>query len=122
MEKDVIDFRRQVRAVKNGRWIYAAALALLLGLGVFYFFSYSPKYDITSRLLIEDDEDGGGVRSAGSMSSIMRTFSVGGFGAASIDNELLIADTRDVMKRMVKTLGLNRIYAKKEGMRSSFAL
>ena len=48
---------------------------------------------------------------------MMRTFSVGGFGSASIDNEIEIVKSHDVMMRTVKTLGLNRTYLEKDGLK-----
>ena len=50
----------------------------------------------------------------GGMAGLVRTFSIGGFGSSSIDNELIIVKSNAVKKAVSSRLGLNRTYVKKK--------
>ncbi len=118
MENDSLDLRRHIRAIKQGKWWFLGSILLFGTLAVIYLTSHMPQYEINATLLLEDDTDGSGstLKKAGGMAQMMRTFSVGGFGSASIDNEIEIVQSHDVMMRTVRLLGLNRTYLDKKGM------
>lgn len=105
--ENVLDLRRFWRAVKQLRWIYVASVVGFLALAVAYWFVALPQYKASGELLVEDNEMGGG---AGGMDQMMKTFSIGGFGGAAVDNEMLIMNSHDVAMRVVKNLQLNRTY------------
>lgn len=105
--ENVLDLRRFWRAVKQLRWIYVASVVGFLALAVAYWFVALPQYKASGELLVEDREMGGG---AGGMDQMMKTFSIGGFGGAAVDNEMLIMNSHDVAMRVVKNLQLNRTY------------
>ncbi len=112
MENDSLDLRRHIRAIKQGKWWFLGSILLFGTLAIFYYAKHMPQYVINSSMLLEDESDGSGtLKKAGGMAQMMRTFSVGGFGSTSIDNE------HDVMMRTVKTLGLNRTYLEKDGLK-----
>lgn len=118
MENDSLDLRRHIRAIKQGKWWFLGSILLFGTLAIFYYAKHMPLYVINSSMLLEDESDGSGaLKKAGGMSQLMRTFSVGGFGSASIDNEIEIVKSHDVMMRTVKTLGLNRTYLEKDGLK-----
>ena len=118
MEKDSLDLRRHIRAIKQGKWWFLGSILFFGTLAIFYYAKHMPQYVINSSMLLEDESDGGGsLKKAGGMAQMMRTFSVGGFGSASIDNEIEIVKSHDVMMRTVKTLGLNRTYLEKDGLK-----
>ena len=98
--------------MKKLRWIYLASVLGFLALGIAYWYVALPKYEAKGEILIEDSEGGGGLAGmmGGSMGQMMKTFSVGGFGGAAVDNELLIIGSHDVVMRVVKSLQLNRTY------------
>lgn len=105
--ENILDLRRFWRAVKQLRWIYVASVVGFLALAVAYWFVALPQYKASGELLVEDNEMGGG---AGGMDQMMKTFSIGGFGGAAVDNEMLIMNSHDVAMRVVKNLQLNRTY------------
>lgn len=118
MENDSLDLRRHVRAIKQGKWWFLGSILLFATLAIVYCVRHMPQYDINASLLLEDESETGGssLKKAGGMAQMMRTFSVGGFGSASIDNEIEIVQSHDVMMRTIRTLGLNRTYLEKKGM------
>lgn len=118
MENDSLDLRRHIRAIKQGKWWFLGSILLFGTLAIFYYAKHMPQYVINSSMLLEDESDGSGtLKKAGGMAQMMRTFSVGGFGSTSIDNEIEIVKSHDVMMRTVKTLGLNRTYLEKDGLK-----
>lgn len=118
MENDSLDLRRHIRAIKQGKWWFLGSILFFGTLAIFYHMKHMPQYDINATMLLEDESDGSGsLKKAGGMAQMMRTFSVGGFGSASIDNEIEIVQSHDVMMRTVKTLGLNRTYLEKDGLK-----
>ena len=112
-EKDTIDLRKYIAAAKRGWYWYAISLTLFLSLAVFYHFNRMDQFLTHAEILIEEDEDAGGAspKSAGGMASLMRTFSIGGMGAASVDNELLIFQTHNILVRLVQELNLKFTYS-----------
>ena len=119
MENDSLDLRRHIRAIRQGKWWFLGSILLFGTLAIIYYVKHMPQYDINATMLLEEDNDGGGgaLKKAGGMAQLMRTFSVGGFGSASIDNEIEVVKSHDVMMRTVKTLGLNRTYLEKDGLK-----
>jgi len=123
MEKEnIIDLRRFWRAVKRLKWLYLAAVLLLGAAGIYLVARMMPKLPIAGEMLVGEESmtDGGAGmlaatagKGAGGLGQMMKTFSVGGFAASAVDNEVLILGSHDVLKRTVKTLGLNRSYVGK---------
>ncbi len=121
MEKynDTIDLRRFWRAVKQLRWLYLAAAVLFGVAAAIYVCSKLPVVPIVGQMLIGeeslDTSDGAqlAAKGAGGVSQMLKTFSVGGFGAAAVDNEVLILGSHEVLKNTVKALNLNRTYVGK---------
>lgn len=109
-EKDNnLDLRRFWRAVKQCKWIYIAAILIFTTLGVIKSLRSLPNYEIEGSMLIGEigyDQDS----RSGGIAQMMKTFSVGGFSASTVDNEVLIMQSHDVLLRTVKTLNLNRSY------------
>lgn len=110
-----VDLRRVFIMVRKLWWLYALAFLVLGSVAGYYCYSKLPRYQAMSSLLIEDSSSSEGAKGAGTMMSMMRTFNVGGFGAASVDNEVFLVTSRDVMMRTVREMKLNRIYVGKNG-------
>lgn len=114
-EENKINLSRLFRAMKQCKWAYVASIVLFVGMGIFMSVRSLSKVEIRGSLLI-GDSTGEESKSSGNLMSMMKTFSVGGFSGSSVDNEILIIESHDVMLRAVKTLGLNRTYiAKSDG-------
>ena len=122
MEKEnIIDLRRFSRSVKRLWWLYLVSSLCML-CGAFWVVSRMlPKVPIGGEMLVGEDSlsDGGAGllssagKGAGGIGQIMKTFSVGGFGASAVDNEVLVLGSHDVLVRTVKKLSLNRSYVGK---------
>lgn len=115
MEKteNKIDLRQLRRSIKQCRWIILALIIIFTTAGVWKSVTSLPKFNIKGEMLIGEigyDETG----KAGGIQQMMKTFSVGGFGAAAVDNEILIMGSHDVLKRTVSMLGINRQYLGKK--------
>lgn len=104
--ENAIDLRRFSRAVNQCRWVLMIGALLCISFGVWMAVRSLPKFDIQGMVLIGDSNSDNG----GGMSQMMKTFSVGGFGASTVDNEVLILQSHDNMLRVVRMLGLNRTY------------
>ena len=110
-----IDLRRYVRELRRHRWLYGAIALAILALAVGYVLRKEPVVEATAVLLIEDDNDNQ-TRAGGNLLQMMRSFSTGGFGNASVDNELLVVNTYDIALRTVKALDLNVTSLYKHGV------
>ena len=118
--ENIIDLRRFFRELKRYKWLLLAGIVVCTSFGIWMSVRSMTKYEIQGQVLIGDDnKPGGGAGGAGSMAQMMKTFSVGGFSASTVDNEVLIMQSHDVLLRVVRMLELNRTYVgkTKEGKR-----
>lgn len=87
-------------------------IVCFFSLGIYMSVRALPKFTIRGEMLIgeigTDDVKGGGI------GQMMKTFSVGGFGGSTVDNEVIIMQSHDVMYRTVRALDLNRSYVAKD--------
>ncbi|MCM1028101.1 MAG: Wzz/FepE/Etk N-terminal domain-containing protein [Pseudoflavonifractor sp.] len=113
---DTLDLRRFFRSVKRLKWVYLASFLLFMALASIYCIIKYPQYEVKATMLIEDSGSDGGLAGAGSMATMMKTFSVGGFGASSVNNEIQLVTSHDVMMSTAKALGLNRNYILRDGL------
>lgn len=112
-DENKVDLRRFWRAVRQWKWAIICVIVLFTAAGAWMGFRKLTKDNIQGQMLIgEIDYDqnsrGGGI------AQMMKTFSVGGFSASTVDNEVLIMQSHDVMLSTVRTLGLNRTYVGKD--------
>lgn len=112
-----VDLRRVFIMARKLWWLYALAIIVLGGVAGYYCYTKLPRYQAMSSLLIEDSSSSDASKGAGSMMTMMRAFNVGGFGAASVDNEVFLVTSRDVMMRTVRDMKLNRVYVGKNGVK-----
>lgn len=112
-----IDLRRVCRELKHRKWLYTAVFAIILGAAVAFVWRKEPEFTAHSTMLIENSSSEGQGR-GGSLMQMMRVFSTGGFASSSVDNELLLVNTRDVALRAVKAMNLNITCFQKHGLRS----
>lgn len=120
MENDTIDLRKYIKAVKKGWILGLISFLVIFGLAIVYCVIKMPQYDSYAMMLIEDDSDKSSRAMGGGMASLMRSFSIGGFGSSSIDNELVIVKSNAVKKAVSSRLGLNRTYVEKKGLKKEF--
>lgn len=117
-ENNEIDLRRFFRVIRRHKVLFSSVFVIIAGLSVLYALSRAPEYTTEATVLIEDDSSDMPQRAGGAMGMMMRTFSIGGFGSAKVDNELLLVDSHDVLIRTVKRLKLNVSASERTGLRS----
>lgn len=113
---NTLDFRRFFRAARKFWWLYLMAFLFIMGAAVTYSIVRMPSYDTTATMLIEDSSDPSS-SSGGIAAMLGRSFSIGGFGNSSVNNEVYVLDSHDVVMATAKALGLNRTYILKDGLR-----
>ena len=119
MEKNdsgTIDLRRTIYEIKKHWLYYIVAFVLFVGFGVFYLYKKNPVYLFHANMLIEQDSGSGG--GGGMMAAMMKNFSMGSFSAGSVDDELLVISSHSLIRDMVKSLGLNRTYIERDGVKN----
>lgn len=120
MSDNTLDLRRPFREIRKNKWLIFASIILSALLAAYYWIHHMPEYNITSVMLIEAEQDNGSgasMRRSGGISQMMRAFSIGGFGASSVDNERIITETRSVMLQTIKDLELNCTYIGHDGFK-----
>lgn len=99
--------------VKSHRWLFAASFVVVMGLSVLYILKKTPVYAFHANVLIEQGEGNKG----GGMAAMMKTFSIGGLGGGSTDDEMLVLNSRSLLATVAEELGLNFDYREKEGLK-----
>lgn len=120
MSSNTLDLRRHMRELKKSKWLIIASLLVFSLFAVYYCLHHMPLYTIKSVMLIEEEQDNGSgtaISKAGGLSQMMRAFSIGGFGASSVDNERIIAETHQVLVQTIKDLELNCTYIGHDGIK-----
>lgn len=115
-DKNEIDLRRIVRAIRSHRWIYLTGCALIAALAIAFCCISQPRYESTATMLIEDSSTDQ-AQSSNPMATMMRTFSISGASTTSVDNEIMLVNTMDVMRRTVTALNLNTELSERHGLR-----
>lgn len=111
-----VDLRRFFREVRRRRRLYLASFVVISALAALFAFTRMPRYTISSMVMIEDSDDRSGSLSS-ALNPLARVFSVGGFGSASVEDEVFIITSTDLKIKMIKALGLNRTYTTRDGLR-----
>ncbi|MCX2574293.1 GumC family protein [Pedobacter sandarakinus] len=107
--KDFAD--TMTRFVKN--WKYFV-LGIFLSLAAVYAFIYitPPKYKVSSTLLISDDKNGAAMSNSTAFSDLNMFQTV-----KTVDNEIEILRSRDLIFKVLKKLNLETSYFKRQGIR-----
>jgi len=98
----------KIASMLLGKWyILLASIIICLILGFLYARYTPPTYQISSKLLVNDNDGGGGM--GGKANALMDLGSVLG-AKSSADNETEIIKTRFLMEKVVRQLQLNIVY------------
>lgn len=109
--------RRLFRAMGRMWWLYAAALAVFMGMAAIYASLRMPVWRAHSQMLIEDSTPDIGGKMSGSAGVVARMFSFGGgLGSMSVTNETQLIGSHDLLLRTVKALDLNRVSIRHDGL------
>lgn len=109
-----IDLIRPLFFIKRYKWIYLSLIVVFIGLGIWLSVRSLPNSTIEGSMLIGEIGYDSENKGAGGIAQMMKTFSVGGFGGSTVDNEIQILKSHDVMMRTVRSLGLTRVYIGKD--------
>jgi len=115
LEKDNIDIKKLINSLTDKWYWFLISVTFCLALSIFYVWYVAPSYQISARMLVNDDEKGGGMgKQAGALMDL------GGLLGSknSVDNESEILKTRFLMERVVREMELNIVYGYKSGLRS----
>lgn len=117
-ENDSIDLRKYLAAIRKYKIWYIVSFVILMGLATTYHFTHMDLYGTYATVLIEDEEDNsssGALRSiGGGLAAMARSFSIGGLGKSSVDNELLIMQSHNLLMRTIRQLNLNVNYTERK--------
>lgn len=112
-EEDNINIKEILNKLID-KWPWFIISIFLCILIAFFYTKYtSPLYQINAKVLVNDDEKGGGL--SGKSSGLM---DLGGLIGAknSVDNEAEILKTRFLMEQVVRQMQLNIVYSKKQNL------
>lgn len=110
-----IDFSRTIYEMKKHWKYYVISFVVCMALAVTYWFKKNPVYMFHANIVIEQED---GASAGGGMMQMMRNFSMGSLGAGSVDDELLVLQSRSLLCDMISELKLNRMYIAKEGIKN----
>ncbi len=111
-KQETIDVRQILQTcIINWYW-FLASLLVCVGLTILYIFSVTPKYDVSSTIVIRSqDENGGGMLPTDLMA-------VMGLGSSKhVLDELPILNSRTIMRQVIEELGVQTEYRKKDDLR-----
>lgn len=113
MEEDTINLK-EIFTKLTDKWLWFVISGFIALAIAFSYVKYTPpKYQITAKLLVNDDEKGGGITKQASA-----LMDLGGIMGSknSVDNEVEIIKTRFLMEQVVRQMQLNIIYSQKNGL------
>ena len=103
--------------IKNWKW-FVLSVALCLGVMTFYLLKVTPRYQRCAVLMVKDD----GGQKPGILSSLMQVQGMSASGpmgmGMSIDNELYILSSFQLMRQVVDVLKLDVQYTQEQGLRT----
>ena len=110
-EMQEIDIRLWItRILKNWYWFVIGCI-IAGGLGVWHYFSTTYKFTVDSEIVLREND-------AASMLPQADLMNMLGFGGGkAIADEMLVMNSRDIMRQVIDGLGLQTEYRKKEGLR-----
>jgi tyrosine-protein kinase Etk/Wzc len=108
--EDTIDFEKILAdIIDHWKW-FLIGVIVMLSLGFIYIKHAAPMYKVNATVMVDDEQKGGMSGMLGDATSGSNG-SFGGLGSllnskSSVDNELLILQTRDLMRKVVTDMHL----------------
>lgn len=113
-KSNTIDIRRHIRTFRRLLWLFVLIFLVISGLAIAFIAISQHRYDSEALLLIEESDDVSSQKTG--LADMMRSFTTGGgFGRASVDNEIQLLSSRDIVRRTVDALHLNIEVSEKDG-------
>ena len=111
---DAIDLKKLIsKLIQKWPWFILSVL-ITISIAVIYIKYAAPVYEITARVLVNDESEKGGLAGAASASGVSDLGSLLG-GKSSADNEVEVLKTRFIMEQVVRKMQLNIVYNKVDG-------
>lgn len=112
---DKIDFSRVTYEIKKHWYVYLITFIVITGICGTYWLIKSPVYAFHAKLIVEQDETS---TPSGGLDQMMQAFALGGSGSVSVQDEVLVLQSRSLMTDVIATLGLNSEYTEKQGVKN----
>lgn len=111
---DKVDFSRMRYEIRRHWWWFIIAFVAAMTLATVYMLKNNPEFKFHADIMVEQKDNG--VMSGG-MAQMMRSFSMGTFGGGSVDDELVVLQSRSLLCEAINKLGLQYSYKTDDGMR-----
>ncbi len=112
IDNDTIDVREIINKSLKKWYFFFISVVICVGLAVLYYFSTTPKFMVSSTIMIRDAEEGLGDMLPSGLSSMMNIGSGG-----TVEDELEIINSRSVMYQTIKNTDTQTEYRFKKGLR-----
>ncbi|MBO4945383.1 MAG: hypothetical protein J6C91_09045 [Muribaculaceae bacterium] len=109
-----LDLRRLARSIRQLKWLYVASLIFFAAIAATYCLLRQPQYRIMATLLIEEPEES--QPAVGLLGNMLRTFQIGSFGSSSVDNELMLVNSHEVLVNAARSVGLDVTCTERRGL------
>lgn len=113
---DKVDFSRLRYEMRKHWWWFIIAFVVAMTLATVYMLKNNPEFKFHSDLMVEQEDKG---MMGGGMAQMMRSFSMGSFGGGSVDDELVVLQSRSLLCEAINKLGLQYTYTTDDGMRTT---
>ncbi|MDR2626645.1 MAG: polysaccharide biosynthesis tyrosine autokinase [Dysgonamonadaceae bacterium] len=102
---------------KNWKW-FALSVFLFLGIGVYYLLTKNPVYAVDALALLKEDDKKSGSNTS-MISAISNLSDLGSMmGSKNIDNEVVVFNTRKLMKQSILDLNMYVTFAVHDGLKT----
>ncbi len=115
-QQDVIDIRELIMTCLRNWYWFVLSVAVCVGVAVLYIFSTTPKFYVSSSIMIRLSDDGGGAAAMAGLPSEL-TGMVGLGSVEQVADQLEILNSRTVMRGVIEDLNIQTSYRKQEGLR-----
>ena len=104
---DKVDFSRLRYEIKKHWYYFAVSFVVMMAMAIAYMLKNNPEFKFHADIMVEQEKNSG---MSGSMVSMMKQFSIGGFGGGSVDDELVVLQSHSLLCEAINKLGLQYTY------------
>lgn len=102
-----VDFSRMRYEIKKHWHYFAISFIAMMAIATVYMLKNNPEYKFHADIIVDQEKNTG---MSGSMVSMMKQFSIGGFGGGSVDDELVVLQSHSLLNEAINRLGLQYTY------------
>lgn len=119
VSSEQFDLSRALKVLVRHWWWYVISLAVCLFCSWLYLHIKAPRYRVSSVVMLNQNDEGGNSGTLGALGSLMSSFSLGGSGGVSMDDELIKMKSHTNLISVIKALGINNSYWDQDGRLST---